>query len=711
MRDMHISIEYMDTKRLNTPAYLNDLAKIYQSKYGATRFDAVLTSDDNALSFAMTQQKEGFLAGVPIVFCGVNDLPRHGLDTNGNRAVTGVVEQGEFAPTLHAARKLFPKRNRLCILSDRTPTGEKNLAELMQVLATPSVPYDITVWQDLHLDALKTAMTSPGEDAVILFISFWQDAAGKAVSPTELASLFEATPAPVFGRSEWMMGRGMLGGKCVSGFHQGREAAIMAAALLAGEEIQSIPIERKSPNVFMFDYRKLRKHHLALSQLPSESLVLNRPKSIYREHRKAVLAVLTVLLTLLGLVVALTTSMLRRRRAEAALLATEQRYQQAKKMEAIGQLSAGVAHDFNNLLTPITGYTEMLLDDAPQASPSREPLKAIQHSALLARDLTQELLSFGRRQVLDMRVIDPTDPLLRVQTMLRRMTRDDIEFQFNIASDLYPIKADPSQLVQICLNLAVNASDAMPTGGKLTVDAMNVSLNTPELHHNQTVSAGDYLNISFTDTGDGIDDDDADHVFEPFFTTKEKGKGTGLGLASVHGIVAQHAGYVWFESEQAAGTTFKVIIPRSTKKLDDITTAPSAPPPTETANGCGFTVLVAEDDAMVRRLACTALLKHGYTVIEAVDGQDALEKARNLNGTIDLLLSDVVMPRMNGEDLSRAIQELYSEVKVLFMSGYEGNILGRHGLTGEDLQLIRKPFSVKELLTRVQTTISRPDGS
>ena len=250
----------------------------------------------------------------------------------------------------------------------------------------------------------------------------------------------------------------------------------------------------------------------------------------------------------------------------------------------------------------------------------------------------------------------------------------------------------------------------MPTGGTLKISARNVTVTSSELHHNQAVSPGDYVAISVRDTGGGIQEDVADQVFEPFFTTKEKGKGTGLGLASVHGIVAQHAGHVWFENKDHVGTTFKVYIPRSKKKLDNSLKPTSTSDRLEPTNGHGMTVLIAEDEGLVRSLASTALSRHGYTVIEAVDGQDALEQATRLNGKIDLLLSDVIMPRMNGEDLYQAIHELNSEVNVLFMSGYEGNILGQHGVSEEAVELIRKPFSVKELLTRVQATIGHPSA-
>lgn len=706
-KNAQVAVEYMDTKRLNTPLYLDQLAMIYARKYGGMTFDVIVTSDDNALAFALSHQISLF-KGAPIVFCGVNNLERHALTEGAN--VTGVLEHGDFAETLAVGARLFPKAERLWVLCDKTPTAQSNFDELKAVMLTENSPLQIRLLKDVTLEDMREEIVELGEKDLLFFIAFWQDKNDVPVSPGDLEVIFKQSPAPVLGRSEWMMNRGLLGGKCVSGYQQGLTAMNMAVKILTGTPAANIPIERESPNVFMFDFKELRRHGVSPNDLPPGSLVINQPASIYHQYKKTVLSLSGLFLVLIILVVALTISILRRKTVERELLKSEQRYQQAQKMEAIGQLAAGVAHDFNNLLTPIVGYTEIMLEDIGVNSPFEPQLKAIHESAESARDLTRELLSFARKQVLEMKVIELQSTLKRLKDMASRIIREDIELSFDISSELATVKADASQILQVCLNLISNAVDAMPKEGTLHVSAENVTFAQEHIFHHQTVPPGDYVMLNVTDSGTGIPADIQDRVFEPFFTTKPKEKGTGLGLAMVYGTVSQHNGYIWFTSDINRGTTFSICLPTcarqekvedKSQKIQVIKRKPKKP------FGDGQTVLVAEDDAMVRRLACETLTRNGFNVIEAVDGKDALDKALTSGNDIDMLLSDVVMPRMDGVELYNEMIKTTPEIKVLFMSGYAGDILDDHGVSEDGFELIRKPFRFNELISRVRDVLEK----
>ncbi|MDT8391778.1 MAG: ATP-binding protein [Lentisphaeria bacterium] len=500
----------------------------------------------------------------------------------------------------------------------------------------------------------------------------------------------------------------------MGGMIKGYGRRLTTAMSMVAKSVPGIPaaaaIETETRNAVVSDVTEPRRHDVSANRLSPVGAVICRTAAMYHEHKKAAWCLALVFLTLLCLVMALTASIFRRKKVEQALLKSEQRYQQAQKMEAIGQLAAGVAHDFNNLLTPIVGYTEMMLEDVAPGSPFEPRLRAIHESADSARELTRELLSFARKQVLEMTVIDFQTTLKRVQDMASRIIREDIDYAFDIAPELSPVKADAAQILQVCLNLISNAVDAMPKGGTLRVSAENVTFAEEHIFRHQTVPPGDYVVLSVSDTGTGIATDIQDRVFEPFFTTKLKGKGTGLGLSMVYGTVSQHNGYIWFTSDSHRGTTFSVCLPQCARPEKIETLSPVVQPSKRKPKksfGEGQTVLVAEDDAMVRRLACETLTRNGFKVIEAVDGQDALDKALIAEDDIDMLLSDVVMPRMDGVELYNEIIKVTPDIKVLFMSGYAGDILDDHGVNEDGFELIRKPFRFNELLARVRDVLEK----
>lgn len=393
-------------------------------------------------------------------------------------------------------------------------------------------------------------------------------------------------------------------------------------------------------------------------------------------------------------VVGVVRDVTERRAAAEALRNSEEQLRQVQKMEAIGRLAGGIAHDFNNLLTAINGYSELVLDHLQEQDPIREHVQEIRKAGEHAAELTQQLLAFSRKQVIQPRVVDLNALVENLRAMLHRLMGEDIELQTQLDGSLSRIKSDPGQLEQVLINLVVNARDAMPKGGKLTIRTENRELDAEKSSAN---GSGSYAGWVVTDTGIGMDRNVTARIFEPFFTTKETGKGTGMGLSTVYGIVKQNKGRIWVDSSLGGGTTFSVFFPESKEPLsEELTPAAGNGQPAGSE-----TVLVVEDEDAVRSLTRMILERGGYQVLEAADASEALTVCANLDEPIDLLLSDVVMPRMSGPQLAAQMQEAQPDLKVLFISGHADETIVQHGVLMPDTELLVKPFSVDELLARV----------
>ena len=369
---------------------------------------------------------------------------------------------------------------------------------------------------------------------------------------------------------------------------------------------------------------------------------------------------------------------------------------QAQKLEAIGRLAGGVAHDFNNVLTAILGSAELLLLDAPRGAATREEIEIIRDAAMRAQELIRQLLAFSARQVLQPAVIDLNDLVKNLGRMLRRLIGEDLALATELAPDLGTVRADAGQVEQVLVNLAVNARDAMPDGGALTIRTMNADI--PE---SGDLPGGRFIAVEVADTGVGMDADTLGRVFEPFFTTKERGKGTGLGLATVYGIVRQSGGHITVTSTPGAGTTFRIYLPRVDAPVD---AAREVRPVTAPAAG-SETILVAEDEQMVRVLIRKVLEQAGYTVLLAGGGVEALQLAERHSGRIHLLVTDVVMPEMNGRELARRLVAARPETKVLYLSGYADDAVERHGVLDPETAFMQKPFSPSALASRVRDVL------
>jgi two-component system, cell cycle sensor histidine kinase and response regulator CckA len=384
----------------------------------------------------------------------------------------------------------------------------------------------------------------------------------------------------------------------------------------------------------------------------------------------------------------------------------EEQLRQAQKMEAVGRLAGGIAHDFNNLLMVIQGYGDLLVERLPSEDPLRRNAEQIQMAAQRASSLTRQLLAFSRKQMLAPKILNVQSVVADMEKILRRLIGEDIQLETSSAPDLGLVKADRSQIEQVILNLAVNARDAMPQGGRLTIETANVELDASYSHPPAVLSPGKYVMMAVTDNGCGMDSETQAHVFEPFFTTKEKGKGTGLGLATVYGVVKQSGGYVWVYSEPGRGTSFKIYLPRIEEKV-----APSGregkSEPRVTPRG-SETILLVEDEKGVRELAREYLTMSGYTVIEAEDGHTALELAAMHVGPIHLLLTDVVMPGISGRELAERVGQIRPEIKILYMSGYTDQAVVHHGILENDAVLLQKPFTLTTLAAKLREILAVP---
>ncbi len=387
--------------------------------------------------------------------------------------------------------------------------------------------------------------------------------------------------------------------------------------------------------------------------------------------------------------------------------ALAERLQQSRKMEAVGLLAGGIAHDFNNLLTAINGYAALGLDRVHREDPLGEYFREIGRAGERAASLTRQLLAFSRKQVLQPRVVDLNQTISALERMLRRLIGEDIVLTTSLDPALWRVVADPSQIEQVLLNLALNARDAMPRGGRLTFTTRNVVLDEASERLHLDAAPGPHVVVAVDDTGCGMDSSTMAHIFDPFFTTKEVGKGTGLGLATVYGIVRQSGGSIAVRSEVDAGATFEIYLPRA-EEADAVVSEKAIDDPVRSLRGTE-TVLIAEDELLVRTLARQILEALGYTVIEAASGDAALAVYESHHGHIDLLLTDVVMPGMSGPDLVERLRGVLPSLRVIYMSGYADDALARHGVLDGGTVLLHKPFSPDVLLRCVRRVLDGPE--
>jgi two-component system, cell cycle sensor histidine kinase and response regulator CckA len=394
-----------------------------------------------------------------------------------------------------------------------------------------------------------------------------------------------------------------------------------------------------------------------------------------------------------------------RKRAEQTLRETEEQLRQSQKLESVGQLAGGIAHDFNNLLTVIGGYTDLLLMADKLDDPTREKMEEVKKASERAASLTRQLLAFSRKQVLKPEVLDLNLLIEGTGKILRRLIGEDIEVTTKLRSDVGKIMADPGQIEQVVINLVLNARDAMPSGGKIMLATAQVELDREYADMRIAVKPGHYVMLAVSDTGTGMPTEVQKHIFEPFFTTKEVGKGTGLGLSMIYGIVKQSGGNIWVYSEVGKGTTFKVYLPLTVG--EEAEKSLTADTPQAAAVKATETILLVEDEEMVRKLAADILRAKGYQVLVAKNGDEATEICKTHSHPIHLLLTDVIMPGMNGKEVAEMVRSFQPEIEVLYMSGYTDDIIVHHGVLETGTSFIEKPFTAGALTRKVHEVLNR----
>jgi len=379
----------------------------------------------------------------------------------------------------------------------------------------------------------------------------------------------------------------------------------------------------------------------------------------------------------------------------------EQQLMQAQKMESIGRLAAGIAHDFNNVLSVIIGYSELLLAAIPANDPSHDKIKAIYDAGSKAAILTRQILAFSRKQILEKKVISVNTIIRNFQKILGKMVGEDIVITTHLSAKSCTVEADPGQIEQIIMNLIVNARDAMPDGGEIIIETDEIQIDESYLDKHKEFKPGKYVLLAISDTGEGMDEDILSKIFDPFFTTKELGKGTGLGLATVYGIVKQHDGYIYAYSEKGKGTTFKIYLPACTKTKEEAESKSTG----EALLQGHETILVVDDNASIRQLIAETLKPLGYNCLEAASGKEAIDILRQYGDKIHLLLTDVVMPGMSGRELAERIREERPEIKVIYMSGYTENVIARHGVLEPGINYISKPITPVRLAQKIRSVL------
>lgn len=684
----NLHVEFMDARRMvDDESYLEALAQLYHRKY--TRFppDIIISSDDSALNFLL-QRRESLFPGVPVVFCGINSRTREELEGVPN--MTGILEGLDVAGNLELIRRLHPDARRVVLLADRTSLGQGMVLAARSVLGrfeTPSL--SLEVWDDFTLDELGRRVGAADPHNVFLLLAIHEDRAGHYFSFTEhLEPLTRRSRAPIYAMFGMLIGEGVTGGMMNDPYQHGRATANMARKVLAGTPVDDIPIVASAEYSPRFDYASLKRFGIAEAALPPGSIVVGKPVSFYEQHTRVVWGALAVFAVLVATIVWLIYLIRRMRKAERELAEKRAELQRAQQLKLMGSLACGVAHDFNNLITAIMGFAELAGDSVARSDAALlDNLEQITRASQRAGGLTRQLLSFARRQPIEPRVVDLNHVVKDSQKLLRRLLSEGIELVLLPAAEPACVFVDPGQIEQVLGNLATNARDAMPSGGKFT---LTISLDDTDVV------------LRASDTGSGMDENVKKHVFEPFFTTKTTGRGTGLGLATSFSIVEQAKGKITIESEPGLGSTFIIRLPRELTLPDRLTT-PARSSPRARVSGL---VLLVEDDDQVRGLARRALENQGLQVLEAENGAVAVELATK-GPALSCVLTDVVTPIMGGVELIRRLRVLDPEVPVIVMSGYvdDASLFEESGAL--HVRFIAKPFLPSDLVAAVCEAIEQ----
>ena len=697
-------IQYLDYRRFPDPQreawLLDDL--IHKCRMRPPRL--IITLDNPAFDFAL-RHRARLGADIPLVFGGLNRFTPGMIA--GQRAITGVSEESDFSGSFALIRALRPQAGRVLVIGNQTVSSQEKRRVFEEHAGKHADRFTFEYYEDWTNAQLVERVASLSDDWVGLILDVTRDAAGENNynNPEFSQALATRSSVPLFltarppGDNDWsQFSWDGVGGGMVDAQVHGATVGSLALRVMRGEDAGSIPVVEHSPQTLEVDYRQMQRFGLSLDRLPAGTQVINRPQTYYQINRSRIIQAGVLLLFLCLVIVVLSVNILRRKRAERALSQTEERLRSAQKLEAVGLLAGGVAHDFNNILQIIRGHTEFLRESVANLPEAREDVATIRDAAERASQLTRQLLAFSRKQPLRIEPFDPGELVAGLVKMLRRVLGEHIELQTSLLPAPFLLVADKGQIEQVLLNLCVNARDAMPEGGRITISLR--SLADGGADEQQEMRPGPHLELTVSDNGQGMTPEVKARLFEPFYTTKTMGKGTGLGLAVVYGIVRQHGGSISVSSTPGEGSTFRILLPAGQAPAAAVSRLPVAEP----KPGQG-TILLAEDDEQVRKVAIRFLENGGYRVLAAADGQEAEDLVRRHHGQIRLAILDVLMPRRNGRQIYDYIRQYHPGIRVLFCSGYSAEMLPPGVAPDKEFDLLNKPYTYEDLMGRVQRVL------
>ncbi|MCP4007617.1 MAG: response regulator [bacterium] len=701
----HIHIEYMDERRfVDDRVYEEKLTETLRHKAARYPPSVIIASDDGAFRYLL-RNRDNLYPGTPVVFCGVNVFDPETLD--GHSGYTGILEGMEIAGNVRMIRGVQPAVRRIIMLADKTSFGARMGTRAREVIRefteqTSGPDLRLELWDDFTLDELYRDVAKLEPDTALLLLAIHEDNAGNYFSFAEqLPILSEASTVPVYGMwGALLLGQGILGGRLNDPELHGKNTAALAKRVLAGERADDIPIVAKSVYKPFFDFRQMSRFGVREGNLPVGSSIEFGPVSFYTQNRYLVWATLGIGFMLVSIITLLLANIRRRKKAEAERKALAEQLRQSQKMEALGRLAGGVAHDFNNLLTVILGNAELIIGETDLSKGSQaEILEEIQTAGTRAAALTRQLLAFSRKQIVKPIVVDLNSVVGSMERLLHRLIREDVQLMVRPNPTPYLVRADTNQLEQVIMNLVVNAVDSIQQQGAITIQIDSAAENTTT----EERRLSRFARLTVSDTGTGMEPATRARIFEPFFTTKPVGEGTGLGLATVYGTVQQLGGEISVQSAQGEGSIFEVLLPEVEEET----------PARKTENGhktphTSHTVLLCEDEVLVRRVTSRMLRDAGYTVIEAACGDEAIAVAAAHAGDIDILVSDLIMPGMNGSELAGTLVSRYPKLRTLFVSGYASDVSDALGETFVNLEYLPKPFDSRTLLQRVRAILDSP---
>ncbi|MEO5822806.1 MAG: ATP-binding protein [Vicinamibacteraceae bacterium] len=689
-----LSVEFLDARRRGEEVF-PQMRALLAARYSAAKTAVIIVADDPALQFLLDAPE--LLPDVPVVFCGIsNDALAARASRQrftGVREVMGVGPFLDLAISLHSPRRFF-------VVTDATLTSSTHRRNIEAYAREQrNLQFVYIDGSAMNFDeVLATLRRSTTAQDLLLTTPFTRDYTGRSFQARDsLSRIAAASAAPAYSSMSTEVGQGLMASGVNAGYEHGLTTARLTMAVLRGRPPADIRIEHFSRIAYQFDYQQLARYGIDESRLPPAAVIVGRPRSFYAENRVLILTGSLFIIGQMVVIGALTRNVLQRRRAERALLRTEADLRQSQKMDAIGRLAGGIAHDFNNLLTVINGHSA-LLRESPGELSSRDAassLEEIEKAGNQAAALTRQLLAFSRKQMLQARVVNLNQIIGELESMMCRLIGERLSLTTALDPGLHNLSVDPGQIQQVIVNLVVNARDAMPDGGRIVITTTNAD-GFPATAAALNRAECPCVVLAVRDTGQGMSPQTRAQIFEPFFTTKPEGKGTGLGLAMVYGIVRQSGGWIDVVSEIGDGTTFTLYFPGT-----EATTEPVAPVAMPIGRQQPATLLVVEDQPEVRELAVSALRRAGHHVFEASDGDEAFARFGTRAAEIALLLTDVVMPGMNGRELAEQMRQRHPRLLVVFMSGYTDEILDQQSLVGPGAEFLAKPFTPGALVRQI----------